>query len=137
MNLVNEGVLPPNELDDRDERMEEREMAKERETVADILAEIRAYGAQPPPRLMWLEIADRIEEAWKWERERDERLLFRLLWFDIEDYQSDWACNAYRQTIKDCCARLGVPYHESGKEIADEMDKSKLGVELAREVYDE
>ena len=33
-----------------------------RETLADIVAEIRAYGAQPPPRLMWLEIADRIEE---------------------------------------------------------------------------
>jgi hypothetical protein len=110
---------------------------EKRETVADILAEIRAYGAQPPPRLLWLDIADRIEAAWKRERERDERLLFRLLWFDIEDYQSDWACKAYRQTIKDCCARLGIPYHESGKEIADEMDKSKLGVEVAREVYDE
>ena len=39
-----------------------------RETLADIVAEIRAYGAQPPPRLMWLEIADRIEAAWKRER---------------------------------------------------------------------
>ena len=80
---------------------------------------------------------DRVEAAWKRELERDERLLFRLLWFDIEDYQSDWACNAYRRTIKDCCAKLGIPYHESGKEIADEMDKSKLGVEVEREVYDE
>ena len=33
------------------------------ETIDDIVAEIRAYGAQPPPRLMWLEIADRIEAA--------------------------------------------------------------------------
>lgn len=32
-----------------------------RDTLAAIVAEIRAYGAQPPPRLMWLEIADRIE----------------------------------------------------------------------------
>ena len=39
------------------------------DTLADIAAEIRAYGAQPPPRLMWLEIADRIEAAWKRERE--------------------------------------------------------------------
>lgn len=38
------------------------------ETIADIVAEIRAYGAQPPPRLMWLEIADRLEAAWKRER---------------------------------------------------------------------
>ena len=137
MNLVHEGVLPPNEPDDRDERREEREMAQEIETVADIVAEIRAYGAQPPPRLMWLDIADRLEAGWKRERERDERLLFRLLWFDVEDYQSDWACNAYRRTIKDCCARLGVQYHNSGKEIAEEMDKTKQGIETAREVYDE
>ena len=41
MNLVHEGVLPPNEPDDRDERREEREMAQEIETVADILAEMR------------------------------------------------------------------------------------------------
>ena len=45
-------------------------MASESETLADIVAEIRAYGAQPPPRLMWLEIADRILAAW--EREREE-----------------------------------------------------------------
>ena len=44
-------------------------MASESETLADIVAEIRAYGAQPPPRLMWLEIADRIEAAWKRGRE--------------------------------------------------------------------
>jgi hypothetical protein len=144
MNLVNEGVLPPNELDDRDERREEREMAKERETLADIVTEYRNdadaidSGELYQPTTEYVRrLLDRIEEALKRERERDERLLFRLLWFDIEDYQSDWACKAYRQTIKDCCARLGIPYHESGKEIADEMDKSKLGVEVAREVYDE
>lgn len=43
---------------------------EKRDTLADIVEEIRAYGAQPPPRLMWLEIADRIEAAW--ERERTE-----------------------------------------------------------------
>lgn len=46
------------------------EKNEKRETLADIVAEIRAYGAQPPPRLMWLEIADRIEAAWG----RDEEL---------------------------------------------------------------
>ena len=33
------------------------------------MAEIRAYGAQPPPRCMWLDIADRVETAAR--RERD------------------------------------------------------------------
>lgn len=41
MNLVNEGVLPPDELDDRDERREEQES---RETVADIVAAMRAMA---------------------------------------------------------------------------------------------
>ena len=41
MNLVNEGVLPPDELDDRDERREEQERARSRETVADIVANLR------------------------------------------------------------------------------------------------
>jgi hypothetical protein len=41
MNLVNEGVLPPDELDDRDERREEQERARSRETVVDIVAEMR------------------------------------------------------------------------------------------------
>jgi hypothetical protein len=114
---------------------------EKRETVAGIVAEMRrrekSHYYPKVARNIMHQYADRIEAAWKRERERDERLLFRLLWFDIEDYQSDWACKAYRQTVKDCCARLGIPYHESGKEIADEMDKSKLGVEVAREVYDE
>lgn len=119
-------------------------MASENETSVDILAEMRIFKCR---NLSTGELkicaaianffADRIEAAWKRERERDERLLFRLLWFDVDDYQSDWACNAYRQTIKDCCARLGIPYHESGREIDDEMEKSKLGVEMAREVCDE
>ena len=36
MNLVNEGVLPPDEMDDRDERREEQERARSRETFAEI-----------------------------------------------------------------------------------------------------
>lgn len=36
MKLVNEGVLPPDELDDRDERREEQERARRRETFAEI-----------------------------------------------------------------------------------------------------
>lgn len=41
MSLVNEGVLPPDELDDRDERREEQEIARSRETFADIVADLR------------------------------------------------------------------------------------------------
>ena len=144
MNLVNEGVLPPDELDDRDERREEQERARSRETVADIVAEYRSdadamdCGQLYQPTTEYLRrLLDRIEAAWKREREGDKRLLFRLLWFDVDDYQSDWACNAYRQTIMDCCERLGIPYHQSGREIADEMDKKMLGKEVAKEVYDE
>lgn len=44
MNLVNEGVLPPDELDDRDERREEQARARSRETVADIVAAMRAMA---------------------------------------------------------------------------------------------
>ena len=114
---------------------------KENESIESIVAEMRrrekSHYYPKVARNIMHQYAGRIEAARKRERERDERLLFRLLWFDIEDYQSDWACNAYRQTIKDCCARLCIPYHGSGKEIAEEMDGSKLGVEVAKEVYDE
>lgn len=79
MNLVNEGVLPPDELDDRDERREEREVAQERETVTDIVADIRerAYNATRHGERttdnyavseLLKSIADRIEAAWKRER---------------------------------------------------------------------
>lgn len=41
-----------------------------RDTLAGISAEMRSYGERPPPRLMWLEIADRIDaidrsDAWR------------------------------------------------------------------------
>ena len=72
MNLVNEGVLPPNEPDDRDERREEREMAQERETSADIADEIRraveSMGDEMPYTVSagtMRRVADRIEAAWK------------------------------------------------------------------------
>ena len=114
----------------------------ENETLADIVAEYRNdadamdSGELYQPTTEYLRrLLDRLEAAWKLERERDERLLFRLLWFDVDDYQSEWACNAYRQTVKDCCARLGIPYHGSGKEISEEMDKTKRGIEVAVEVY--
>ena len=84
MNLTHEGVLPPDELDDRDERREEREIAQKRETLADIVrkkrsmaAEIRANLSNVPVRRddQLLEAdsldreADRIEAALKRERE--------------------------------------------------------------------
>jgi hypothetical protein len=70
MNLVNEGVLPPDELDDRDERREEQERARSRETVADIVAEMRdaAMNGEYDDATVndW---ADRVEIAAR--RERD------------------------------------------------------------------
>ena len=43
---------------------------EKRETLADIAAEIRAYGDRPPPKRAWLDIAERIEaidsaDAWR------------------------------------------------------------------------
>jgi len=81
MNLVNEGVLPPDELDDRDERREEQERARSRETVADIVADIRERAENAMrngERLVHNEavanmltfVADRIEAVWKRDEER-------------------------------------------------------------------
>ena len=75
MNLVNEGVLPPDEPDDRDERREEMEMAQKRETVADIVAELRNKTGNMYDCTITTDeeefhsYADRIEAAWKRERE--------------------------------------------------------------------
>lgn len=74
MNLVNEGVLPPDELDDRDERREEQERARSRETVADIVAAMRdhvvsarAWKAGIKPGVV-MDFADRLEAACKFPR---------------------------------------------------------------------
>ena len=57
MNLVNEGVLPPDELDDRDERREEQESARSRETFADIVADLRKCAK------IGMDFAERIKDA--------------------------------------------------------------------------
>lgn len=57
MNMVNEGVLPPDELDDRDERREEQESARSRETVADIVADLRKCAQ------CWKKLAERIKDS--------------------------------------------------------------------------
>lgn len=43
---------------------------EKQETIEDIVAEMREYESTPPPRDAWLDLADRIEAAWKAERER-------------------------------------------------------------------
>ena len=79
MNLVNEGVLPPDEMDDRDERRDEQERARSRETVADIVADVRQRAENAMrngERLVHNEavanmltfVADRIEAACKFPR---------------------------------------------------------------------
>lgn len=45
-------------------------MSDKHETIEDIVAEMREYESTPPPRDAWLDLADRIEAAWKRERER-------------------------------------------------------------------
>ena len=43
---------------------------EKKETIEDIVSEMREYESTPPPRDAWLDLADRIEAAWKAERER-------------------------------------------------------------------
>lgn len=43
---------------------------EKQETIEDIVSEMREYESTPPPRDAWLDLADRIEAAWKRERER-------------------------------------------------------------------
>ena len=108
------------------------------ETIADILAEMFDFSDKRIEEgrdhamtsecvgLIVHQLAKRFEAAWKREREADTRLLFRLLWFDVDDYQSDWATPVYQQVVKDCCQRLGIPYHDSGREIAKAMEEHVL-----------
>ena len=95
MNLVHEGVLPSNEPDDRDERREEWEMAQKRETVADIVAELRNKTGNMYDCTITTDeeefhsYADRIEEAWALEREElDKRIS------DLESYAKLWTGRA-------------------------------------------
>lgn len=43
---------------------------EKQETIEDIVSEMREYESTPPPRDAWRNYADRIEVAWKAERER-------------------------------------------------------------------
>ena len=66
MNLMNEGVLPPSELDDRDERREESE-AQDIKTTEDVIAWLRRPREGENAYLTaWRdEISDRLEAAHK------------------------------------------------------------------------
>lgn len=111
------------------------------ETIVDIVAEMRECIEAADPsvwndariaglvnttKAQQLAYLDRIEAAAKRERENDTKLLFRLLWFDVDEYCSDWAVPAYRQTVEDCCRRVGIPYCDSGREIARAMEEHPL-----------
>ena len=72
------------------------------------------------------DLLNRIEAEWKREREADTRLLFRLLWFDVADYESDRAVPMYQRTVDEVCRRVGVPCHDSGREIAKAMEEHPL-----------
>ena len=76
----------------------------ENESMNDIIAEIRAYGAQPPPRLMWLEIADRLEAAWK--REREPKPLTIAEWIDKTETVADIAAVLRRYVLPSLAERL-------------------------------
>lgn len=90
---------------------------EKRETLADIVAEIRAYGAQPPPRLMWLDIADRIEIVAK----QDELLMLLLMLYAVEDYEESWATNEYKWCVRKGCERIGIEYQPTGRLLQDRI----------------
>lgn len=112
------------------------------ETVADVLAECRLeyreiLDTRPYAPADYIKtLIDRISAAVTRERERDRNLLLRLLWFNAQEYREGWSFPAYKQTIMDACARLGIEYHESGRDICEEMDETELGKKLSEEVCD-
>ena len=113
------------------------------ETVADVLAEYRREYREILDKRLYAPadyiktMIDRISAAVTRERERDRNLLFRMLWFNAGEYREDWCFAAYKQAIMDACARLGIEYHASGRDICEEMDATKLGKKLKEEVCDE
>lgn len=116
---------------------------EKRETLANIMAEYRADadamdrgGLYKTTTEYVRRLICRISAAVTRERERDRNLLFRMLWFNAGEYREDWCFAAYKQTIMDACARLGIEYHESGRDICEEMDETQLGKKLSEEVCD-
>ena len=76
---------------------------EKQETIEDIVAEMREYESTPPPRDAWLDLADRIEAAWRAERERAEamrhekrgnaakiREAYEFAEEFLRDYGTDW-----------------------------------------------
>ena len=117
-------------------------MSENHKTVADVLAECRReyreiLDTRPYAPADYIKtLIDRISAAVTRERESDRNLLFRLLWFNAQEYREDWCFAAYKQAIMDACARLGIEYHESGRDICEDMDETELGKKLSEEVCD-
>lgn len=110
--------------------------------VADVLAECRREHIEIMDTRLYAPadyiktLIDRISAAVTRERDSDRNLLFRMLWFNVGEYREDWCFAAYKQAIMDACARLGIEYHESGRDICEEMDETELGKKLREEVCD-
>ena len=76
---------------------------EKQETIEDIVSEMREYESTPPPRDAWLDLADRVEAAWRAERERAEamrrekrgnaakiREAYEFAEEFLRDYGTDW-----------------------------------------------
>lgn len=129
MNLVNEGVLPPNEPDDRDERREAREMAQERETVAGIVAEMRREVCDGEDTYCGKRIIRRMDDVRvrlycgciEIAAKRDEILMILLMIYAVKDYEESWATNEYKWCVRKCCERLGIEYQPNGRLLRDRI----------------
>lgn len=76
---------------------------EKQETIEDIVSEMREYESTPPPRDAWLDLADRVEAAWRAECERAEamrrekrgnaakiREAYEFAEEFLRDYGTDW-----------------------------------------------
>ena len=112
-------------------------------TVADVLAECRREYREILDTRLYAPadyiktLIDRISAAVTRERERDRNLLFRLLWFNAQEFREDWSFGAYAKTIRDCCARIGVKYSPDGRSIAEAIDRMPMAKAIETEVCGE
>lgn len=123
--------------------MASENVQEKRETLADIMAEYRADADAMDRGGLYKTTTEyvrrmicRISAAVERERARDYELIFRMMWFNAQEFREDWPFGAYARTIRECCARIGVKYSADGKEIAGALDETELGKKLSEEVCD-
>lgn len=124
------------------------------ETVADVLAEFRREHIEIMDTRLYAPadyiadyintLIDRISAAVQRERAavqreraRDYDLIFRMMWFNAQEFREDWSFGAYAKTIRDCCTRIGIKYSPDGRSIAEAIDRMPMSKVIETEVCGE